>query len=274
MRIAYTYMMGTILFLGATTGCEKVIEVDLNTADPAFVAEAVFYKDSVCMVTLTETTSYFGAGNPGIIEDATIYLHESSQSERLYYRGNGTYRGTIITGTEGVAYELEILHGGTTYRAHSRMPKKAEMFAVGYSKSNDQSIMNPFGETVFTIGIAFVDDPEEESYYMVRFLEEGKMIEKNYFMLTEDGSVGGSFEKRNDTIAFGESIFYEGGEVDVELLSLDAETYNYFLQLNDILFWKRRVMPPTPYNPDSNWDNGALGYFAAWTIDSERLLLE
>ena len=93
-------------------------------------------------------------------------------------------------------------------------------------------------------------------------------------MLTEDGSIGGSFEKRNDTIGFSESIFYEGGVVDVELLSVDHTIYSYFLQLNDILFWKRRVMPPTPYNPTSNFDNGALGYFAAWAIDKETIILE
>jgi hypothetical protein len=33
-------------------------------------------------------------------------------------------------------------------------------------------------------------------------------------------------------------------------------------------------MPPTPYNPKSNISNGALGYFAAWSYDSEKILLE
>jgi hypothetical protein len=69
-------------------------------------------------------------------------------------------------------------------------------------------------------------------------------------------------------------MFYEGGEAEVQVFSLDESVYNYFLQLNDILYWKRRVMPPTPYNPKSNISNGALGYFAAWAYDSRKIMLE
>jgi len=44
--------------------------------------------------------------------------------------------------------------------------------------------------------------------------------------------------------------------------------------LNDVLFWKRRFNPPATYNPVSNINNGALGYFAAWTYNSEKIILE
>jgi hypothetical protein len=69
-------------------------------------------------------------------------------------------------------------------------------------------------------------------------------------------------------------MFYGGGEAEVQVFSIDESVYNYFLQLNDVLYWKRRLMPPTPYNPKSNISNGALGYFAAWSYDSEKILLE
>ena len=73
---------------------------------------------------------------------------------------------------------------------------------------------------------------------------------------------------------FSESIFYEGGEIEIELFSIDEDIFNYFLQLSDILFWKNRVVPPTPYNPSSNISGGALGYFAAWSFDAKTILLE
>ena len=79
----------------------------------------------------------------------------------------------------------------------------------------------------------------------------------------------------NNIISFAESIFYDGeGTINVLLYSIDEAIYNYFLQMNDILFWKRRILPPSPYNPTSNLSNGALGYFAAWAIDVKQVVLE
>jgi hypothetical protein len=93
-------------------------------------------------------------------------------------------------------------------------------------------------------------------------------------MLTENGANGGSFEKTNDMISFSESIFYNGGVVEVQLFTIVEPAYNYFKQLDDILFWKRRYIPPVAYNPKSNISNGALGYFAAMSYDYSTLVLE
>jgi hypothetical protein len=109
---------------------------------------------------------------------------------------------------------------------------------------------------------------------MVRFLSNGKLLER-YYLLTENKANSGLINITYDgNINYSESIFFDGGEVQVQLFSIDESVYNYFLQLSDILFWKRRVIPPTPYNPDSNIDNGILGYFAAWTCDSKTIVLE
>ncbi len=154
------------------------------------------------------------------------------------------------------------------------MPVKTDIISVSYDKYEDQSTLNPLGETVFTIICEFSDNPDIDNFYMIKYLEDGKMIEKNYFMITERDAIGGSFNIENDIISFSESIFYDGGEVEVQVFSIDESVYNYFMQLNDILFWKRRIMPPTPYNPSSNINNGALGYFAALAYDSEIIILE
>jgi hypothetical protein len=108
---------------------------------------------------------------------------------------------------------------------------------------------------------------------MIRFLSGDKMIE-NYYLLTEHSNVGGSLNNNHDTLSFSESIFYDGGEVEIKLFSIDESLYTYFVQLNDVLFWKRRIMPPSQYNPVSNISNGVMGYFAAWSYDSEKIKLE
>jgi hypothetical protein len=264
-----------VIIIFIVTSCEEVIEIDLNFTNPAFVIEGVISRDSVCVVRLTTTADYFSEGEPLPVEEAEVSVSNGTMAEELTYYGNGYFRGENIKGEEGSTYFLEVVHKGTIYTASSYMPPQSNILSVNYSKSDAQSAVNPLGETVFTIGCTFRDNLNTDDFYMIRFTEDGRMIESKYFLFTENRSNGGSMEiDNNGYIRFAESIFYDGGEVDIHLFSIDEDIYNYFLQLSDILFWKRRVVPPTPYNPQSNISGGALGYFAAWSFDTETILLE
>jgi hypothetical protein len=256
------------------SSCEKVIQVDLNSSNPAFVVEAKIFKDSVCLVNLTRTTSYFSQEKPDIVEDASIKISDGNLSEALVYTGNGYYIGKNISGTEGQSYKIEINHDGVVYEGISDMPSQADIISVDYSKSDSPGILNPEGKSIYTITCEFSDNPDQENYYMIRFISNGKLLER-YYLLTEKNANSGVLNNSgNGIISFSESIFFEGGAVDIQLFSIDKPVYDYFLQLSDILFWKRRVIPPTPYNPLSNLNNGALGYFAAWAVNSRKIVLE
>ncbi|MCJ7448014.1 MAG: DUF4249 domain-containing protein [Bacteroidales bacterium] len=268
------YSLVAISILIIIASCEEVVNIDLNSANPAFVVEGKMYKDSTCLVRLTQTTSYFSLEEPQCIEDASIIINDGTSHQELSYTGNGFYIGDSVIGTEGKNYEIEIVHDGIIYEGISYMPQKTNLISVSYTKSQSQSILNPNAETVFTITCEFSDNPDADNFYLVRFISDGAMAEDSYYLLTEEKTNDGIINNTNNIISFSESIFYEGGEIDVQVFSIDKSVYNYFLQLNDILFWKRRVMPPTPYNPISNITNGALGYFAAWAFDSRRIILE
>jgi hypothetical protein len=256
------------------TSCEEVIDVDLNSSDPEIVVEAIIVNGSVCLARLTQTSSYFTHEESGIIDNASIKISDGISIEELDYAGNGIYTGNIIIGTEERIYKIEIKHNGVTYEGISYMPRKTDIISVWYNKDESQSILNPHGDKVFTINCQFNDNPDVDNFYMIRYIEDGEMLEKNYFMLTEHNNIGGTLTNDRNTVSFSESIFYEGGEVEVQLFSIDESVYNFFKQLNDVLFWKNRVIPPTPYNPASNIDNGALGFFAAWAYDSEKIVLQ
>jgi hypothetical protein len=254
--------------------CEEVVDVDLRNAEPKLNVEAVIFRDSVCNVRLTMTTDYFSELEPQVVDDAVIKINDENTSEILHYKGNGNYSGSTILGTSGVTYAIEILHDGVTYTGTSTMPGVPEIRSTRYSKSTEVSILNPEGETVYTINCRFYDDPSVSNYYMICYRSRWTLIEQRFFMLTESSANGGSFDKTGDLISFSESIFWDGGIVDVQLYSLDEPVYQYFKQLDDILFWKRRYIPPVPYNPKSNLSGGALGYFAAMSYDSSTLVLE
>lgn len=257
--------------------CEEVIEIDLNSAYPAFVTEAVLFRDSVASVRLTRTTNYFNTTAPYFIADAQIRLWDGEYSEELSYSGNGYYRGENIKGAERRVYEIEIIHEESVHRGYSRMPDFTGIESVKVFRDNTPGILNPSGETVFTINCTFIDNPHSDSYYMVRFVSEGRLVRNtNYYLLTGKSSNHGSFTNSGDTISFSESFFYNDREIEVqvELYSIDKGVYDYFRQLDGILFWSRRVLPPTPYNPSSNLNGGTLGYFAAWTYDFRTVVLD
>jgi hypothetical protein len=252
-----------------------VIVVDLNSSNPAFVVEAIVCKDSVSLVRLTGTTSYFSSDEPYFYEDATITISDGESSEELTYIGNGYYKGDDIIGIEEKSYKLEILHNTVLYEGMSYLPLETEIISVSFVKDDSQTILNPNGELVFTINCEFTDNPDMDNYYIIKFIRDGKMLENSYYLLTEKTANQGVINNvTNNIISYSQSVFDQGGEVDVQVCSVDKYVYNYFIQLNDVLYWKSRVIPPTPYNPESNINNGALGYFAAWAIDSETIVLE
>lgn len=264
-----------LLVLMVLISCEEVVDIDLNSSNPRFVVEGVIYQDSVSWVRLTRTTDYFETEEPEYVQDAVIVIRDGSIQEQLTYTENGIYIGDTIIGTKDRLYEMEINYDGVVYSARSYMPERTEIISVRYGKSNAQSPLNPQGETVYSISCDFYEDPLTEDFYMIRYLDNDKLVENSYYLLHDNTDDEGALERSDEgKIHFSESVFYEGGEVEIQLLTIDEPVYNYFLQLNDVLFWKRRVIPPTPYNPQSNISNGALGYFAAWTLDSDTLLLE
>jgi hypothetical protein len=266
-------LLSSVFILFLFSSCEKVITVDLNSADPAIVIEAEISIDSVATVHLTKTTSYFSTESAEFVEDAEILLNNGIQSETLTNKGNGYYRGKVIKGSEGSSYELKVTASGKTYSAASTLPQRSDIIYIHFTKSESTGILNPEGKTVFTLTSRFTDVSPGQNYYLVCYKSGVELLER-YYLVTENSSNSGTVEYGNDkSIIFTESLFFDGGEVKMDLYSIDKSVYKYFMQLSDILFWKRRVIPPTPYNPRSNFSNGALGYFAAWSHDSEIVVL-
>jgi len=275
--IIVKYFLAFLSLLALFISCEEVITVDLNSADPAFVVEAIIVKDSVCRVRLTRTTSYFSQEKPGFIDDATIIISDGSASEMLDYIGEGYYVGETITGTEERTYGMEIVHDGISYEAVSTMPRQSDIVSVRSILDNSTNPLNPFGKSILTLSCQFKDSPDIENYYMISFISEGILLESYFPIDPKKIDEGVNYNASDSTITLSESIFYTGeagNEVVARLYTIDKTIYTYFMQLNDVLFWKRRIIPPTPFNPTSNISNGALGYFAAWAVDAEGVVLE
>jgi len=66
--------------------------------------------------------------------------------------------------------------------------------------------------------------------------------------------------------------FFPLDTVVVELQTLDLSTYDYYRTLFSIL--DGGLGNPNPANPESNLSNDALGYFGAFTISRDTIVIQ
>jgi hypothetical protein len=117
----------------------------------------------------------------------------------------------------------------------------------------------------------YIRDPvDQENYYRLKYYVNGKILnDYGEITLYSDKLFNGK------EIGLGQRtlVFQETDTLTVELQSIDKAAYDYFSTLENITFadWQQSV---SPANPVSNFSNGALGYFSAYSFDRRTLILK
>ena len=66
--------------------------------------------------------------------------------------------------------------------------------------------------------------------------------------------------------------FEIGDTIDLSLLNIDEKSYDYLLTLNTII--GNGQPSAAPANPNSNFSNGALGYFAIYNGETKQIIIK
>lgn len=245
--ISYTF---SLLLIAILFGCERVIDFDLNSADPRLVVEALLSDDeNGIRVSLSETVNFSddnvfppGAG-------ATITLSENTGiSEVLEEVEPGQYTGTAITGTPGSTYTLSIDFYGENYSAVNEMPLPVMI---------DTVFLQPTGFGSGRVVTAqFQDPPGLENWYRILVTTNSEPVDNLY--ITRDRLRDG--EVITQTL-FGipNSRLTQGDTVTVVLQSISFDAFEYLRTFQQL----GAVASTAPGNPASNVSNNALGYFSA-----------
>ena len=114
-----------VLAIAMLQNCTKVIDVNLNEAEPKIVIEAELLAGTQdFVVKITKTTDFFNPGTPPTVSDATVFLKENGGAAMpLTNDGNGIYTLKNFTATENTSYSLSVTAGGATYEATDLLPK-------------------------------------------------------------------------------------------------------------------------------------------------------
>jgi hypothetical protein len=260
MKNSKLFLISAILLFVASS-CQKVIQVDLNSADPQLVVEAYVTDapDSI-WVKLTKTVNFSDKNEFPAVDNAIVIISDSEgNSEQLSQTEPGIYRATSLQGTPGRTYNLSIEYNGEKYTASSYMNYPVEIDSI------------TFGRSVFsgnvTIQINFTDPGNTRNYY--RYLREINGLKQRDFNIISDDVRNG--QSSFVTLSSGVQRLLPGDTVIAYLHSIDFNTFEYYRTFNQI---NDTGPTATPGNPIGNISNGGVGFFAAYSLRSKMVVIQ
>lgn len=255
-----TVIFSLIVLISA---CQDVIEIDLDSIDPKWVIDATV-SDSI-VVKVSKSTDYFEPGNylPG--SGAVVTVTENSGNPVLLEETSpGTYIKNSM-GMEGVGYILNVEIEGENYTGSVEMPHK-----VGIDSTSTEPTPDYMEFSGGYLVSAHLSDPAAiKNYYRLKVskMNDSTNQEKVLYVF-DDAFVDGN----KISMQWDNEQFFEQDTVVIELQTLAKSTYDYYRTLSS-LFEDGMIGNASPSNPITNLSNGALGYFGAYTVSRDTLII-
>ncbi|MDA3859816.1 MAG: DUF4249 domain-containing protein [Melioribacteraceae bacterium] len=271
-KIGYASLL-LLLFIG----CEDIIVVDLNTADPTIVIEATITDDnSPSRVTITKSTDFYTPGVYPTVSEAQITVNDSEGNNYTFDEiEEGVYENSSLIGKSNVEYSIEVLSEGKTYDAVSTIPNQLIIDSLGLEPSPNRP-GGKDGAKRFILHIYFQDQLGIDDYSRLKLFSNG--VQLGGFNIYTDKFTDGNY------IDFRMNLNTESDEINigdlirVELMSIDKAAYDFYLTANSVNASGGNGRGPSstsaaPTNPVTNWSNKALGYFSAYRTSKSEIVL-
>lgn len=226
-----------------------MIEVDLPVAEPRLVVDASINwrkgTDGTSQtIRLTKTAGYYEPQVPGV-EDADVYITNSSISYIFINNGAGYYVCDSFVPQVGETYTLHIEHQGELFTATETLMPTPELL---YGDHTSEGIR------------AYFNDPVEENFYLSDFFKYGFGRDTAVF---DDRFVNGNL---TFTMRFLNN-HQPGDTFGISLYGISERYYNYMMRLSSIAdtddnpFQTPSVMVRGNVVNQTNPANFAFGYF-------------
>lgn len=267
MKNRILYISCLFLILIAFSSCEKVIEVDLSGASEAIVIEATMTNNKLPFTVLVSKTSpYFGTKTKNPVSGAKVTIRaEKGKSKYFEETEPGIYQLKGTHASPGFWYIADVEYDGITYSARSFMNEVVTIADLSFSYFDGFGFFDS-GYKVNT----YIRDPEDkENYYRLKYFVNGKSMDDGGEITLYSDQL---FNGKDIGLGQRSTVFQETDTLTVELQSIDKASYNYFLTLENIA-GNTMQQSASPTNPISNFNNGALGYFSAYSFDRKTVIV-
>jgi hypothetical protein len=253
----------------AATACRKVITVKLDTAASRIVIEgAIYNQPGPYFVRISRSGSYFDTTRLAVVNNAVVIIKDNTGiTDTLRYTSNGLYQTRRTRGVPGRTYTITVRADGTEYLAESTMPVSVSIDSLGYEYVSTFGLgNNKPGYKIFTY---YKEPGATINYYQLNIYRNDTLINDDggYYLLDDNLTNG-----KNQKEEFISDRLKAKDTVTAELLSLNKKNYDYLRTLSDIVY--NGGFSAAPSNPVSNWNNNALGFFAAYSAQYKETILK
>jgi len=254
-------------------GCEEVIKVELDDAEPQIVIEAnISNIPSNNSVIITKSTDFY---NPSEFTDVTgaqvTVTDQEGNTFSFIELSPGRYINRDLSAKVGSEYSISVTTEEITYSAKSYQPQ--QMFMDSITVTGEK---RPFSDELdYEYHCYFQDFPGVKDYARFRLIINGE--NQSGIFRYDDRLTDGNYIDFNRFFLQDERSISIGDVITIEMLTIDKATFEYFDTLRDALASSGGGGPfgsTAPANPTTNWDNNALGYFSAYSIDSKTVVIK
>ena len=260
MRLLYHIVCLAVIVI-TFSSCEKVIDLDLNSAEKKYVVEATMSDQSESVRVLISQTKDFDEDSnfPGISGATVTITERGGNSYTLTDGGTGLYYHGSLRAEPGKTYDLRVQLAGEVFTASSTAPQPV---AIDSLYITDELL---FGDYRKMANLRFRDPPGRGNCY--RFVQYVNGIRETQIMIMNDDYIDDRlvtstlyyFADEDD----GDILIKPGDEVKVKFQVIDEPVYKYWFSL--LRSSTGGNQQASPANPVSNMQGGALGYFSAHT---------
>jgi hypothetical protein len=256
-----------ILFLALLFyACERVIDVDLNDADPAIVIEGNLSNNlGYAEVKISMTSSYFDTLPSEKISGADVsVLSDFGDSYTFTEIENGVYKSIENWFREESNYRLFVETNGQRYEAVSQLNPSVPIDSVKFYYED-----SPFFEKGYYVNVYLLDPPGIKNFYRLKYSKNGELQNTiDDLILFNDRFVDGN----SIEVTLFNQPFEENDTITLQLISLDEKAYEYLRTFQELV--NSNPGSAAPANPNTNISNGALGYFSAWSSFTKSAIIK
>jgi hypothetical protein len=262
------YMLPAVFALLAIAACKKVINVDLNNVTPQIVIEGNIDNTlgvQPVVVKITKTVNFSADNVFPPVRGATVIITDSTtgRSFSLNETDSGVYTTFQLSGIPKHTYILSVTAEGKQYTAKSTMPGTVGLDSVTFAENTDFNNKKEINAVV-----NFQDPTAAGNNYQFTEYLNGKLV-PNIFVFEDRLSNGRYIEQP----LFNDSAYLQKGDtLTLSMYCVDRSIYNYFFTLLNVT-GDNNFQSATPANPNTNFSNGALGYFSAHTVNKTKLVV-
>jgi hypothetical protein len=262
-------LLFAFLCILTVTRCTKIIDIDLNSADPQYVIEGeITNQMRNHQVRITKTLNFNENNHFPAVSNALVTISDDAGNMvALTEMAPGLYETPTMQGFPGRTYTLHIQHDGNTFISVSTMPNLVPLLNV----RTEESIFGSEGPV----------SNSNKPYFAIPMYQDPAGV-KNYYRYIQviNGAPDPDFLVRNDNFSDGKpsvepvissgADMFKGDTLDFQMQCIDGGAYNYFFSTSA----STGNSETTPSNPVSNIEGGALGYFSACSLSAMRIVVE